>query len=413
MTIATLGERIRKLRKQKGMTLEELAGSELSKGMLSLIENNRAKPSMESLNYIAKRLGVEAAELLDEVSSKELRELLEKVEKIHAEIPQSIPEAKSKYKTMIRLIKPYLSKLTKGYEAARLLDLYGKSLIVTDQGGWEPYLEKAANIYDEMNLTARRAGIGILGALEKFERRKYQEALDILRKERKHIEENHAYIDPMTRLEFDYYQAILEFAVGDLEEALNTLESAIEFSRSEKIFYLIDDLYRLALGYATIYQDLEKIEYYSTKMTQYIAFSGDEDLNIYLELNKAERILAIEKDYETVIQICNRYLSNPDVPEYMLPFIYILKGQALYYRNQLTEALYWLEKAELPSVVNHPLDLSSFYIKDCIRALIYWKRKEKEKAQQLITLARKNLEALPWTPYHDFVKNTYEEIMEN
>ena len=81
--IETLGERIRKLRKQQKFTLEALAGSELTKGMLSLIENNKANPSMESLTYIAKRLGVEVSELLEEVSSRELREVLAQVEKLY------------------------------------------------------------------------------------------------------------------------------------------------------------------------------------------------------------------------------------------------------------------------------------------------------------------------------------------
>ena len=58
-----LGERIRKLRKQKKLTLEELAGSGLTKGMLSLIENNKANPSMESLAYIAQRLEVDVSQL--------------------------------------------------------------------------------------------------------------------------------------------------------------------------------------------------------------------------------------------------------------------------------------------------------------------------------------------------------------
>ena len=36
--------------------------------MLSLIENNKANPSMESLNYIAERLNVDVTELLEEIS---------------------------------------------------------------------------------------------------------------------------------------------------------------------------------------------------------------------------------------------------------------------------------------------------------------------------------------------------------
>ena len=53
----TLGLRIRQLRKEQKLTLEALAGNKLTKGMLSLIENGKAQPSMESLSYIAERLG--------------------------------------------------------------------------------------------------------------------------------------------------------------------------------------------------------------------------------------------------------------------------------------------------------------------------------------------------------------------
>ena len=83
----TLGERIRSLRKQRKMTLEALAGDQLTKGMLSLIENNKANPSMESLSYIAEQLGVEMSELLEEVNTQELREVLEnRRETIHYRI---------------------------------------------------------------------------------------------------------------------------------------------------------------------------------------------------------------------------------------------------------------------------------------------------------------------------------------
>ena len=60
------------MRKQQEFTLDALAGTE---ACLSLIENNKANPSMESLNYIAGRLGVEVSELLEEVSTQELRKV--------------------------------------------------------------------------------------------------------------------------------------------------------------------------------------------------------------------------------------------------------------------------------------------------------------------------------------------------
>lgn len=412
MTIATLGERIRKLRKERGLTLAELAGDQLSKGMLSLIENNRAKPSMESLNYIAERLGVEASELLEEVSTKELRNLLDQVEKVLSEDYKSVDEQIEKHRKGIELIQPYLEKLNQGYEAARLLELYGRCLIFSWQKGWEPYLQRAAEIYDAMNLTSRRAEIGILRILELFEERKYEECLSILEREWKHLEEQHAYIDPLTRLKYDYYRSILQLAIGNIDEAIETTEKALKFSREEKIFYLLDVLYRLGLGYATIYQDLEKIEYYSRKLKQYIDLTEDKDLAIYFDIMRAERLLMIDKNYEDSLQICNRLIDNPDVPDYMLQYIYITKGTALYYRDELMDALYWLEKATLPKVTTHPLDLSSFYMKDVYRGLIYQKMGEQDKARQAIRVAWENMKVLPWTPYHDLAKNAYSEIVE-
>ena len=59
-----LGERIKQIRKERKMTLAQVAGDRLTKGMLSLIENGKAQPSMESLQHIAGQLNVDIADLL-------------------------------------------------------------------------------------------------------------------------------------------------------------------------------------------------------------------------------------------------------------------------------------------------------------------------------------------------------------
>jgi pentatricopeptide repeat protein len=53
---STLGERIRQARKELGMTQEELAGKDFTKGFISLVELDKAKPSLESLTVLAARL---------------------------------------------------------------------------------------------------------------------------------------------------------------------------------------------------------------------------------------------------------------------------------------------------------------------------------------------------------------------
>ena len=59
-----IGEKIKMLRTAKLMTQKELAGSEITRNMLSRIENGAAQPSLDTLRYIAKKLNVSAGFLL-------------------------------------------------------------------------------------------------------------------------------------------------------------------------------------------------------------------------------------------------------------------------------------------------------------------------------------------------------------
>jgi HTH-type transcriptional regulator, quorum sensing regulator NprR len=59
-----VGERIRRMRLERGMSQSELAAGRLSKGFISQIESGRSRPSPESLRFIAQRLGVPLVALL-------------------------------------------------------------------------------------------------------------------------------------------------------------------------------------------------------------------------------------------------------------------------------------------------------------------------------------------------------------
>ncbi len=61
-----IGEKIRELRVAKLMTQAELAGTHITRNMLSCIENGSANPSLSTILYIAARLNVPAGFLLAE-----------------------------------------------------------------------------------------------------------------------------------------------------------------------------------------------------------------------------------------------------------------------------------------------------------------------------------------------------------
>ena len=60
----TLGEKIKQARIERGMTQSELAGGVITRNMLSRIETGAAQPSLDTLLYIAKQLGIPAGFLL-------------------------------------------------------------------------------------------------------------------------------------------------------------------------------------------------------------------------------------------------------------------------------------------------------------------------------------------------------------
>lgn len=61
-----LGEKLRAARLEAGLTQRQLCGEEITRNMLSQIENGSAKPSMKTLQYLAARLGKSVSFFLEE-----------------------------------------------------------------------------------------------------------------------------------------------------------------------------------------------------------------------------------------------------------------------------------------------------------------------------------------------------------
>ncbi|MBE1555155.1 helix-turn-helix domain-containing protein [Sporosarcina limicola] len=405
--IETLGERIRKLRKQQQLTLKSLAGNELTKGMLSLIENNKANPSMESLNYIAERLGVEVSELLEEVSTLELREVLEKAEKLYNTDFDLLTD---EYEQLITLIEPYAQKLTQGYESARLLEMYSRCLHYEKKEGWQVFSDRAATIYEQMKIIQRRASIGGFRAMVKFTEHNYDESLAILLRERSEIEANNAYIDPMTRLDFDYTEAVLHFAVGDSESAIRIMKSGIEFSKEKQVFYRIDYLYRLAVAHAIMKQDDIEYAYYIKKITQYGDFADDKDALFFAKFAEVHYLNSFKKSFKEAHLLLNLLLEEGDYSKEYESFLNLEKGISLFGLKDFEHALVFLEKVTIADYIHHPFDLSRFYVKDAYQALCQEELGNSVEAIRLIDIAVENISTMPHTSYKDFIMVTHELI---
>lgn len=63
-----LSEKLKRARLEAGLSQRQLCGDEITRNMLSLIENGAAKPSMNTLQYLAGRLGKSVSYFLEETA---------------------------------------------------------------------------------------------------------------------------------------------------------------------------------------------------------------------------------------------------------------------------------------------------------------------------------------------------------
>ena len=406
--MSTLGERIRTLRKQQKMTLETLAGAELTKGMLSLIENNKANPSMESLNYIASQLGVEVTELLEDISGQELREVLDQAELLlntkDFEFADELEQVKN-------LIEPYIPKLTQGYEAARLLDIYGRCLAYSSPDESVAMLKRVAKMYEDLHLITKSADIGRNLAIIPFMNHQYQIALDVLLEERKKLEANLLWVDPLSRMDYDYLEAVLYFAVGRNSEAIQVMNEAILYSNEHKIFKQIDNLFRLAAVHAMMEENIERKDYYLKKLEAYSEFADDDDSKAFIHYANIHYLNTYKKMYVEADALYHKYSLDQINTKLFTSYFQLERAKTLYGLGKVTEALKKFDQIKIPDVVHHPIDLSIFYEKDAYIALCYLELNEIEKALCAVKVAMTNIDKMPDTPYKVFIYTTYEQVM--
>ncbi len=80
----TLGEKIKQERKKKNLTQEALAGTKITRNMLSAIEHDKASPSLDTLRYIAEVLDLPLPYLLSTEDNLLFYQKSEKIKDIRA-----------------------------------------------------------------------------------------------------------------------------------------------------------------------------------------------------------------------------------------------------------------------------------------------------------------------------------------
>lgn len=108
MNILSLGEKIKKLRKEKNMTLKELAGDRITAAQISHIERDKSHTSYELLEYLSERLDVSIDYLLEtkEMQSKKITDNLILQSEIYIK-RDALDEAEKEIEEIIEICEEY------------------------------------------------------------------------------------------------------------------------------------------------------------------------------------------------------------------------------------------------------------------------------------------------------------------
>ena len=138
MNLVQLAQRIRSVRTDRQLTLEQLAErTGLTKSVLSKFENFRVTPSLGALGSIAEALGVTMSELLDGVDEKPRMVVVRKDQRLPLE--RDRPGSRIRYNALAhkrrdKVMEPFLLEVPTGVARSTRLAHEGEEFIMVLSG---------------------------------------------------------------------------------------------------------------------------------------------------------------------------------------------------------------------------------------------------------------------------------------
>lgn len=149
MEILSLGEKIKKRRKELDLTLKNLAGDRITAGQISLIESGKSNPSMDLLEYLAGTLNVSVEHLMEteQTQAEKICEYYQNIAEVNI-FDCNLDTAEKALEISCDYAKKY------NLELRRATNLYLKALICKNKneyGQAQDLLLLANNIYGKYN----------------------------------------------------------------------------------------------------------------------------------------------------------------------------------------------------------------------------------------------------------------------
>ena len=316
MQILSLGEKIKKLRKEQNMTLKELAGDRITAAQISHIERDKSHTSHELLEYLADKLGVSVDYLLEtkEMQSKKITDNLILKSEIYIKCDE-LEEAEEQINEIIKVCKNY--KLTENYGKCNnlLAEIYCKR---GDYSSAVYYYEKALYYFikneDKEDIYNCYVSIGDIYELDKFYKgalTHYMFAKEVL--EESNIEDGDIYKELYSKISKSYMN------LKQPQKALEFMEKIDRIDNEDNVKEEVNILVMKAKGLLSVGKYVESKECFNkaleiikkeenkNRLAQvYLTMS-----NIYSEIGDVDKHLEYsQKVYDITKRDENKYMME-------------------------------------------------------------------------------------------------------
>ena len=402
----SLGDKIKFLRKDLKMTQTDLAGSEMTKSMLSQIENNIAMPSMKNLQYLASRLSKPVSYFLD---SEEEQDILP-LEEVQEDMKQAEAlKAEGKYREASELLELIGRKYNFVQDSklyADYLSIFGDSLIeLNEVEAGKAKIDEAIRIYESkyMYIDAAKAYLLLCGIpWNKF---KYEECLAILEQGiaiyNKSISRDHAF-----EIELLYNRAIFTASLDRIDESIKATEEALAMSEQTKIYYRTDDLHKNMAVINYFRGQFEGIEKHLEKARQFAEFTDNTTVMSSLEIIRAKIMNDAEKP-EAAIGHLNKALTLTN--RFAPPLIYTEFAKSYYLLADYKTALEFIKKVRFPEYTPSKYDYTYVWNSRTIEGLSLLKLGRKQEA---LIAVREGIDKLEAVGASRFLAEAYKALSE-
>lgn len=332
MEILSLGEKIKRRRKELDMTLKDLAGDRITPGQISLVESGKSNPSMDLLEYLAETLQTSVEYLMESEETQAEKICLYYENIAEAYVLNGDVEMVEKF---LEEAMFYAEKYNLDYRKARNLYIRAsKDMFTGDMGLAQQLLLSANTIFIKLNKNEEIIKTYMNLGKVTFNLKSYNSSSSYFQQAEKIFQENDMGNDFLIG-EIYYYIALVSFKLNKIDKSIdysflakNKFEELNNKKEYAKTLLLLSKEYinKNDLDNAIKYSEKSLKVFTENQEYEYVGEIENELGRLFYEfenieesffhLNKAKEIRMKNNDpliIETLFNLCDNYIKIKDI----------------------------------------------------------------------------------------------------